>query len=115
MERVGEQQRDGNVRDPPPLLKFEEQAIVMQANRGFFASVESKPAATGHVDEPIELALSEPTRIATYLSTKAEFGSSNRWPKSRRGKNMRQKAFRSCMHGVEIRTLPDEHFLAGDA
>jgi SET domain len=49
-----------------------------------------------------------------HLMSKAIHITSNIWPRHRSGKEMRKKASRSMLHGVEIRTLDTSHFLSGE-
>jgi len=49
-----------------------------------------------------------------HLTPKAIHITSNIWPRHRIGKDMRKKATRRMLHGVEIRTLDKSHVLSGE-
>jgi hypothetical protein len=49
-----------------------------------------------------------------HLTSKAVHITSNIWPRHSVGKHLRKKATRSFLHGVEMRTLPENHFLSGE-
>jgi hypothetical protein len=52
--------------------------------------------------------------LPEHLTIETVHTASNIWPKNRVGKQLRKKASRSYIHGVEIRTLPESHFLPGE-
>jgi hypothetical protein len=61
-----------------------------------------------------ENAASDDTNLVEHLTIETVHTASNIWPKGRLGKQMRKKASRTHIHGVEIRTLPESHFLPGE-
>lgn len=96
-------------------LSCSEQKILSQANALFFQK--SSPDEEKTPDVAVNAASSSNNANCVYqeiTSKKAEYISSNVWPAKRLGKQMRHRASRSSMHGVEIRTLQEPHFLAGE-
>lgn len=90
-------------------LSPSEQAALIVANSQFF---KARPA--------IDLLKSDDSSIESNKNpqegikdARAYFAPSNIWPKHRKGKEMRKKAARTFLHGVEVRQLQEPHILAG--
>jgi hypothetical protein len=87
-------------------ISHTEQTALSKANALHFLDETQKDTAATQADE---LSL-----LADHLTAKAIHISTNMWPGKRIGKDLRKQATRSMIHGVEIRVLPETHFLKGE-
>jgi hypothetical protein len=107
------------------MISDEEQIVLSAANSLHFQSEtelegdEASKAASLSIAVKAENATASGStdnhdeELADHLAAKAVQISTNMWPGKRLGKELRKKALRTSIHGVEIRTLPEDHVLAG--
>jgi hypothetical protein len=81
----------------------DQKSLLLANSRHFQSSSKEQGDPTEQVDANLE----------EHLSAKVVHITSNIWPPSGNGKRLRKKASRQFSHGVEIRTLPQGHILAG--
>jgi len=63
--------------------------------------------------DPADVLVSGGPDLDEHLSAKAKYISTDTWPRSRRGRELKKRAARPYMHGVEIRRLEVPHPLSG--
>ena len=103
------------------MISETEQDILLHANSLYFREKRTflEPASTGNSQnvnstDHTEGLVEGIHPLQHHLVSKAIHITSNIWPRHRTGKEMRKKATRSMLHGVEIRTLDTNHFLSGE-
>jgi hypothetical protein len=78
------------------------------------AMTANHPTTTATTDQKCNLLATTRPNNDTHLHAKATHITTNIWPRHNFGKHLKKKVSVSFLHGVELRTLPEEHFLAGE-
>jgi hypothetical protein len=89
------------------LISPSDQKSLLLANSRHFQS------STREQDDQSTEQVDTTCNLEEHLSAKVVHITSNIWPPSGNGKRLRKKASRQFSHGVEIRTLPQDHILSG--
>lgn len=99
-------------------ISDDEQKALTIANALHFKTeveLEEESKATANGDKATTDNGDIPPELADHLAAKAIHISTNMWPIKRLGKELKKKALRPTIFGVEIRTLPKEHVLSGQS